>query len=346
MKSFYCEACGWSVYFENTDCLNCGSRLAYVPDTSQIRPLTPAGADLWQSKTRLNYRLCRNYTEYNVCNWSVPVADSNAYCISCRLNRTIPDLGVPGNQIAWAKFESAKRRLNYTLLNLGLAIRSKAEDPSSGLFYEFKADLPGAPVVTGHADGVITINLAEADDAERERRRLAFGEPYRTILGHFRHEIGHYYWDRFFRDGRKLQEFRSVFGDERADYAAALKSHYQNGAPSGWGEAFISAYATSHPWEDWAETWAHYLHMKDVLETAAGAAVSVAPPETGQRAVAISESGSFGQMVEAWFPLTYLLNNLNRSLGLSDAYPFVLSPKVIKKLEFAHETIAENRGRP
>jgi hypothetical protein len=344
MKSFYCDSCGWLVHFENTTCLNCGSALAYLPDTGRMGSAREAEAGNWQSSTGGNYRLCRNYIDYNVCNWAVPAGESNAYCVSCRLNQMIPNLSLPGNQAAWAKFESAKRRLNYTLLNLGLAVTSKAENPSDGLFYEFKADVPGTAVLTGHDSGVITINLAEANDAERERRRLVLGEPYRTILGHFRHEIGHYYWDRFFRDEQSRQQFRTVFGDERADYAAALKSYYENGAPKAWGEEFISAYATSHPWEDWAETWAHYLHMTDVLETAAGARVSLAP-ETRTPPVTITAGGSFERMIEAWFPLTYLLNSLNRSLGLPDAYPFVLSPVALKKLRFVHESIVDRAPR-
>jgi hypothetical protein len=332
------------VHFENTECLNCGSVLAYFPGTGRMVSVGAAENGTWESKTGEYYRHCRNYTEYNVCNWAVSEGESNIYCVSCRLNQMIPDLSVPGNQAAWAKFESAKRRLNYTLLNLGLAVTSKAENPCDGLSYEFKADLPGTPVLTGHDAGVITINLAEANDAERERRRLVLGEPYRTILGHFRHEIGHYYWDRFFRGEQTCQQFRTVFGDERADYAAALKSYYGNGAPNAWEEEFISAYAASHPWEDWAETWAHYLHMTDVLGTAASARVSLAP-ETRTPPVTITAGGSFDQMIKAWFPLTYLLNNLNRSLGFPDAYPFALSPVALKKLRFVHESIVDHAPR-
>ncbi|MBV8814162.1 MAG: putative zinc-binding peptidase [Verrucomicrobia bacterium] len=338
MKSFYCDVCGWLVHFENTQCLNCGSALAYLPETGQIGSVRADVAGNWQSASGVEYRLCRNYAEYNVCNWALPADESNVYCVSCRLNQMIPNLSIPGNQAAWARFESAKRRLNYTLLNLGLPVTGKAEDPTGGVSYHFKADQPDLPVITGHEDGVITINLAEADDAERERRRLALGEPYRTILGHFRHEIGHYYWDRFFRDEPSRQGFRTEFGDERADYAQALKIYYENGAPKAWEQEFISAYATSHPWEDWAETWAHYLHMIDVLETAASARVSLAP-QASKPALTITAIGSFEQMAESWLPLTYLLNNLNRSLGFQDAYPFVLSPVAIKKLRFVHHTI-------
>jgi len=346
MRSFYCDHCGWLVYFENTVCLNCRSRLAYFPHAKQIGSVVRGDQQNWHSKDGNTYRLCRNYSDFDVCNWAIPAEDQNAYCASCRLNQVIPDLSIAGNQAAWAKFESAKRRLIYTLLSLRLPVASKAEHPTEGVSYEFKANLPGAPVLTGHADGTIAINLVEADDAERERHRLALGEPYRTILGHFRHEIGHYYWDRFFQDEQGRDRFRAIFGDERTDYDVALKGHYQNGAPAGWAENFISAYATSHPWEDWAETWAHYIHMVDVLETAAGAAVSLISPLTGQPAAAIAAGESFHQAMESWFPLTYLLNNLNRSLGLPDAYPFVLPKTAIEKLRFVHQCIQEHSTSP
>jgi hypothetical protein len=257
--------------------LNCGVALAYLPDVARVRALSPAEEQKWQSGTGSHYRLCQNYVDHDVCNWAVPSNDSNALCASCRLTRVIPHLSVDGNKVAWVKFEAAKRCLNYSLLGLGLPVRSKVEDPENGLFYEFLADSPGSPVMTGHDFGVITINLAEADDAERERRRVQLNEPYRTILGHFRHEVGHYYWDRFFADEENAATLRSVFGDEREDYAEALKRHYETGAPVLWQENFISSYATTHPWEDWAETWAHYLHMADALETAASIGLSLAP---------------------------------------------------------------------
>ena len=342
MKPFYCDVCGCVVYFESTECLHCGVALAYLPDYGRIVSVRSSETDIWQSEAGPEYRLCLNYRQHHVCNWAVLADDSNLYCISCRLNRVIPDLSIVGNQTAWAKFEAAKRRLNYTLLNLELPVIGKNEDNLYGVSYEFKADVPGAPVITGHAAGVITINLAEADDAERERRRLALGEPYRTILGHFRHEIAHYYWDRFFQDDESLCKFRSVFSDERFDYAGALRTYYQNGARKAWGDDFISPYASSHPWEDWAESWAHYLHMTDGLETAAGAGVLFGMLEPDKPALATAESETFEQMLNAWLRLSYLLNNLNRSLGLPDAYPFVLSSAAIRKLRFVHECIVKH----
>ena len=208
---------------------------------------------------------------------------------------------------------------------------------------------PGAPsILTGHDNGVITINVAEADDAERERRRLQMHEPYRTLLGHFRHEVGHYYWDRLIKDSPRLEAFRAVFGDERKDYAQALQEYYQQGPPANWQQQFISIYASSHPWEDWAETWANYLHMTDTLETAATCGLMLhpgrkdeptlpAPPKAGPNT-------SFERLLEGWFPLTYVLNNLNRGLGLPDGYPFVLSTPTLDKLRFVHDTVHAAAG--
>jgi hypothetical protein len=343
MRTFHCDSCGGLVYFENTSCLNCGAALAYLPDVAEVKALSPAEEQKWQSTTGSHYRLCQNYVDHDVCNWAVPADDSNPLCASCRLTRVIPDLRVEGNKLAWAKFEAAKRRLNYTLLGLGLPVTSKAEDPENGLFYEFLADSPGSPVLTGHDVGIITINLAEADDAERERRRVQLSEPYRTILGHFRHEVGHYYWDRFFADEENATAFRSVFGDEREDYAEALKRHYETGAPALWQEDFISSYATTHPWEDWAETWAHYLHMTDALETATSTGLSLAPHGANEPTLELSgrHPESFDSMVESWLSLTYLLNNLNRGLGFADGYPFILSDAVVTKLRFVHDIIGK-----
>jgi hypothetical protein len=218
--------------------------------------------------------------------------------------------------------------------------------------FEFLADQPGQPVLTGHAQGVITLNVAEADDAERVKRRVEMHEPYRTLLGHFRHESGHYYWDRLVDEGGRVEAFRQVFGDERADYGQALQAHYaRGGALPDWQEHYVSAYATAHPWEDWAETWAHYLHMVDLLETAAAYNTRVSLPGQG---IGLDEvinplgtaRPSFDALVRQWVPLTLMVNSLNRSLGQEDAYPFALSPNALGKLRFVHDGIAETRARP
>jgi hypothetical protein len=340
------------VFFENTRCINCGHSLAYVPELARMAALEPAGTELWRvparSLARHRYRLCDNYSRENVCNWAMPADDPQRLCESCRLTRLLPDLSVPGNREAWFRLETAKRRMLYTLMQLRCPIESRAEDARQGLVYEFRSDSAGS-VLTGHASGVITLNIAEADDAERERRRLQLHEPYRTLLGHFRHEVGHYYWQRLIDNSPRLESFRGVFGDERADYAAALKRHYEQGPPGDWQQRFVSAYATAHPWEDWAESWAHYLHMTDMLETAAACGLSLRPSRRDEPALARARSGTdepFEWLIGSWFPLTYILNNLNRSMGLADGYPFVLSTPAIAKLRFVHDTIIATQIAP
>ena len=234
-------------------------------------------------------------------------------------------------------------------MRLGLLSPNPGQEPER-LVFEFLEDQPGEQVLTGHADGLITINVAEADDDERVARRVALHEPYRTLLGHFRHEIGHYYWDVLIRDGGRIDEFRAVFGDESIDYAEALRRHYESGGnPQGWQESFVTAYATSHPWEDWAETWAHYLHMVDLLETAAAYNTRIALP--GDNDSELEEvvnpfecpDPDFDQMVQEWVPVTLLVNSLNRSLGQEDAYPFALSAGALDKLRFVHDVIRETK---
>ena len=357
MKMFHCGHCDQLVFFENTTCVSCGHVLAYLPDQRQMAALEPDGGDLWHSLSSLSgvaptsYRLCQNYRVEGVCNWAIPADEPHAHCESCRLTRTIPNLGNPANRDAWARLEVSKRRLIYSLHSLDLPLVNKQEDPRGGLAFEFLADpdptIPNAPkVLTGHDEGVITINIAEADDAEREKRRHLMHEPYRTLLGHFRHEVGHYYWDRLIKDSEWIDGFRDLFGDERRDYNQAIQAHHAHGAPADWPSTFVSAYASSHPWEDWAETWAHFLHIVDTLETAVECGLSLTPRRKGEPSMKpdIALDGerptSFDQVINRWFPLTYVLNNLNRGMGLPDAYPFVLSAPAIEKLRFVHEVVS------
>jgi hypothetical protein len=350
MKIFHCDHCGQLVFFENTQCLQCGHRLAYLPGIGQMGSLESLANGLWHSPAAdaagTEYRLCANYTAHDVCNWAVDASDGNPLCLSCRLTRVIPDLAA-GHREAWYRLEVAKRRLLYSLLKLRLPVTDRQTDPSRGLAFELVADASGPqpPVVTRHCEGVITINVAEADDAERERRRIALNEPYRTLLGHFRHEVGHYYWDRLVKDSERLEAFRALFGDERQDYAAALQAYYEKGPRQDWQARFVSAYATMHPWEDWAETWAHYLHVTDTVETAAACGIALRPRRAGEPVLeqlptdTASPDAPIDRLIESWFPLTYLLNNLNRALGLPDGYPFVLSAPAIEKMRFVHDTV-------
>lgn len=349
MKIFHCDHCQQLVFFENIQCLSCSHPLAYLPDLGTVSSLDSIGGCLWRSPiartAEATYRLCDNYDHENICNWAVRSEDCHPLCQSCRLTRVIPDLSQPGYKEAWYRLEVAKRRLVYSLLNLGLPVENRVDNPTCGLAFEFLADsgeLLGGPLLTGHRDGVITINLAEADDAQREQRRLQMREPYRTLLGHFRHEIGHYYWDRLVKGSDRIYSFRNLFGDETEDYSYALNRHYAQGSED-WQQHFISAYASAHPWEDWAETWAHYLHMTDALETASACGLALRPHRPDEPSLKAEApkgpTASFDRMIADWFPLTYVLNNLNRGLGLPDSYPFVLSNSVIEKLRFVHEVI-------
>jgi hypothetical protein len=309
---------------------------------------------MWQSPLAAaagrTYRLCRNYTEHHVCNWAVVSEDPNPLCVSCRLTRVVPDLAPDANRQAWYRLEVAKRRLIFTLLQLRLPIVDRDEDPRNGLAFEFKADDPsGEVVMTGHANGLITVNIAEADDAERERRKASLHEPYRTLAGHMRHEVGHYYWDQLIALRGEHDAFRAVFGDERPDYGQALQNYYAAGPPADWQNRFISAYASAHPLEDWAETWAHYLHMVDTLETAAACGISLRPRRSDEPSLprvspfVLTDDVAFDRLIDSWFPVTYMLNNLNRGMGLPDAYPFVWSVPAVEKLRFVHELVARVR---
>ena len=359
MKLFHCDQCRNALFFENVQCLHCGSDLAFLPTRMALAAIeqVPQAPGLWRRKKQgkapstNHFRLCHNNSKHQACNFAVPEADPNPFCVSCRLTQIVPDLSVAGNRERWFRTEAAKRRLFYTLARLGLVSNNPANGLSDGPVFQFLADLPGLQVMTGHMNGVVTLNIAEADDDERVKRRLQMREPYRTLLGHFRHESGHYYWDTLIRDAGRQEEFRAVFGDEQQDYRAALQSHYANGAMAGWQASFVSAYAASHPWEDWAETWAHYLHMVDLLETAAAYNTRLAVP--GDRNDAddavvnpFDDVASFELLVEQWVPLTLLVNSMNRSLGQEDAYPFALSATSLDKLRFVHNLIQSQQMQP
>lgn len=349
MKLFVCDTCGNRLYFENVSCTRCGATLGWLPGSMRLAALNPIGDGSWAAVGQNRpVRMCQNYSEQGVCNWMVDASDNNPFCLACRLNRTIPDLSVPGQRELWRVVEAEKRRLVYSLLRFGLPVTSQ----SDGLCFDFLADPPGGSygrdrVTTGHRDGVITINVAEADPAWREQMRANMDEPYRTTLGHFRHESGHYYWQTLIRAGGRLSAWRDVFGDESQDYARSMQNHYDNGPPPGWQSRFVSGYASMHPWEDWAESWAHYLHIVDTQETAGQYGLKMESPSSDDHLSAVWRDldpyghDDFETIFECWLPLTYVLNSLNRSMGHGDAYPFVLSRPAIEKLAFVHQVIRE-----
>jgi len=344
MRIFHC-ACGARVFFENSRCLTCQRELGFLPDAARMETL-----ELQQDGTYLAasgagpLRRCANYEEYGVCNWILSPDDSHTLCQACRLNNVVPDVSVSDNREKWAAMESAKRRLIVTLNGLGLPVVPLSEDREHGLAFDIKSDMPGERVLTGHAEGLITLNLGEASSSVREQVRLEMNERYRTLLGHFRHEIGHHYWDTLIAGSVFHDEFRELFGDERLDYSQALSDHYARPPNFDWENEFISFYASSHPWEDWAETWAHYLHMVDTMETAAefGLGAGVPEPIRARHTLAPEQKDAFDLILQRWMELTIALNALNRSMGLEDVYPFAITARVQEKLRFVYRVL---RGR-
>jgi hypothetical protein len=340
MRLFACQKCRNMLHFENTRCEGCGSALGFLPGRGLLSALAEDGRTALLD--RQAWKLCAN-AAHDACNWMLPAGEAEEYCPACRHNAVVPDLSDPANLPLWRKLEGAKHRLLYTLDRLGLP-----HDPAE-LQFSFLADTDGQAAMTGHDRGHITIALAEADDAERERRRSALHEPFRTLLGHMRHEVGHWYFIILVERAGRQAAFRALFGDERADYAAALQAHYAKPPSDDWRGQYISAYAAAHPHEDWAECFAHYLHMVDSLEMAASFGMRLRP--LLDRSGALEADVDFNpynadmdDILAAWTPVTVAMNAMNRSMGTPDLYPFVLSPAVVRKLGFIHELVHHGPG--
>lgn len=358
--AFVCR-CGRPIYFHNSVCLGCKAPLGYVPELRELRALAPGPqADSWRLDGAVDddeqtiFKRCENFDSPAGCNWLVSAEEEETLCRSCRLNQTIPNLDEPDNGLWWRKIENAKRRLVAQLLNLGLPVVSKvSEDPEHGVMFDFlRSPEEGPRVLTGHAEGLITLNIEEADDSIREKTRHELHEPYRTLLGHFRHEIGHYYWDRLVAGTPWLEKFRALFGDEREDYAAALKKNYEQGPPANWEDQYISSYASVHPWEDWAESWAHYLHVVDSLDTALRFGLHGDDVEQAVEPFTVDDlydpqapdAQRVILLLNSWVQLTTVLNELARSMGQHDFYPFVMSRPAVRKMHFIQMIVKETRG--
>lgn len=377
-RAYRCQ-CGCPVFFRNSTCLACGTPLGYEPAQARLLPLMSGEQpDTWVawhdgSKADVDgegqgsdvspavYLRCANLQTPAACNWLVPLGEDTPQvllCQACRLNRTIPDLNDeahPDNAELWGKIELAKRRLVSALLVLGLPVASRvSEDTERGLMFDFLRSPDFGPhILTGHDTGLITLNLNEADDATREAMRKAMHEPYRTLLGHFRHEVGHYYWDRLVSGTSWMQGFRELFGDETQDYAASLQANYEQGPRPDWALHYVSAYASVHPWEDWAECWAHYLHIRDTVDTALSFGLS---PDSAQLEFTPftldalyqpehPDAPVFLDFLNQWTQLTTLLNEMSRAMGQPDFYPFVLPHEVVAKLHFIHLVVTSGSWR-
>lgn len=330
MRDFTCPNCGQRLAFENSVCLHCGSALGFsLNDMALLVIASGPESEHGGAVDAGEYQLCANL-HLAECNWLVEKGPVARLCTSCALTRTRPNDADSKALAAFAAAEKAKRRLIAELHELKLPMDGLAFDLLSSEFEK---------VFTGHDSGVITLDLAEGDDVHREQLRVEMDEPYRTLLGHFRHEVGHYYFYRLVSPSADCSSrFRELFGDPDADYQAALDRHYQKGAPPGWEETYVSSYATMHPAEDWAETFAHYLHIRDTLDTAA--AFGFAPAGATFERRVLGPSG-FDTTIEQWLPLAWALNMVNRSMGKEDLYPFVLPPAVLDKMRFIHTIVDE-----
>lgn len=355
MRLFRCQACGQALHFEDLRCARCGHAIGYLPGPAILSALEPDGR-AWRALALAEgrFRYCAN-ADYEVCNWLVPARSHDALCLACRHNRTLPDLSVPENLPPWRRWEEAKRRLIYALRRLGLPHPDRRQDPVHGLAFDILTDPPGGPPVTsGHAEGVITLALSAADDTERERHGLAAArEPAGlTPLRQLRHDSGLFYWEALVRDGGRLDDFRALFGDERQDHAAALAAWRARGAPAQRLPAFVSTLASVHPLEDFAESWAYWLRMLDTLEMAASLGFLAAPEAAPQDQEGMPPRGAAAALdpyaaqeieplVEAWQPLAYALNALNRCAGAPDLHGSTLAPTAIEKLGFIHRMVRE-----
>lgn len=380
MKTFTCNCNDQQIlFFESSNCVACHRTVGLDDNFDKVEPYEfdqEAGQYFKAAQPKIRFQKCDNHADYKTCNGMVnlnsfvPAADNDeVLCFACRFNETIPDLSIVEHIPLWKKMEVAKRRALYTLKSLSLPLHNISQNPQGGLSFDFIADrdvsdhfvskLKDTKVVfTGHDCGHITINLAEADDVARAHTKMAMGEQYRTLLGHFRHELGHYYFDKLILGSpNKHALSKKYFGDDELDYQKAMNKHYKNGAPVNWRDEFISEYATMHPYEDWAETWAHYMHIIDTLETAQNFSITgsitgntenaeeVGELNLPQDAYFFSAQTSITSILDTWMDFSVILNSLNRSMGLNDAYPFVLTQTVRSKLSFIHHAIHDKLNR-
>jgi hypothetical protein len=334
VRDFGCPVCGQRLTFENSLCLSCGSGLGFVLEARAFAAIDDEVSAVDSS----GLQRCANTTVAG-CNWLARAGSDTGLCLSCELTRTRPADGDESASHSFMEAEAAKRRLVLELTELGLPIRGREVDPVMGLCFDLLSSAHEG-VVTGHADGVITLDLAEGDDVHREWLRVSMDEPYRTLLGHLRHEIGHYYYMVLVRTDPIRAEFERLFGDPDADYQAAVDRHYAQGPPADWQETYVSAYATMHPAEDWAETFAHYLHIRDTLDTATAFGFSAADAAIVDR---YPGTDGFDRLIELWLPLAWSLNMINRSMGHPDLYPFVLPPAALEKIGFVHRLVTQDQ---
>ncbi len=351
MRLHHCSHCGQQVYFENTICTACGNALGLLTDSLEMRAFGPQYADgSWpQLHPKLGYeatrwRPCERRITADLCNWMVPAGSNSLRCRSCQLTDPASS-DSPAASAQRGKAELEKRRLLYSLFGLGLPLRPKTHaDDLHGLAFRWLSPGDDQTALTAHANGLVSLNLQEVDDVHRESARVQFGESQRTVLGHLRHEVSHHLYQRFVSGTRFMEPFRLHFGDERQDYASTLARYYANGPISNWRDWTISAYAGSHPWEDWAETCAHYLLILDAVDTAAAWGLHLRPNLHGPGPACAPQMPTAGRTAQAllfddWMPVARFLNAMSRSIGIGDSYPYSVPQPLLGKLRFVQEVI-------
>ncbi|MFT3798536.1 putative zinc-binding metallopeptidase [Microbacterium sp.] len=337
MAGYSCSACGSFLILESLTCPGCGAVVGFHRQSRAFftLPDEKASIDIGGEE----FRACSRRSWE--CNWLVGESEQSGRCFSCRLTRRIPP---SDDTLALEKLADtavAKRRLLVQLFELGLPVTPYDEQEGGLAFDLVSSRSSGEKVMIGHANGVITIDLAESLDDHRERLRVQLGEPYRTMLGHLRHEVGHYFQNVLVTD---WDECRDLFSDERASYRDAIARHYRTGAPEGWRENYLSEYATMHPWEDFAECFAHYLHITGTLGTAARAGLELHAEHAEDVAVSITPRLSYADaemqtMLDDWALASLFFNQINRAMGHRPLYPFTISAAVATKLTYIHRLV-------
>lgn len=349
VRAFACPVCNHFTAFEAAQCRHCGSDVGLHPPTRTMLAVVDGAATAEGQR----WVRCTQHATLG-CNWLAPDAQESAgrgRCLADSLIRREPDAADTIAREKLAPTAVSLRRLVYQLLDLGLPV-----DPfwrrEGGLAFDLiSSRSENERVVIGHAGGVITIDLVESLDDYRESLRVRLGEPYRTMLGHFRHEVGHYYQNVLVETGdgaaRYLDDCRALFGDERVSYADELARHYTFGAPDDWARNYISEYATMHPWEDFAECFAHYLHITDTIDTSREAGMVLLADRVrfsapGDIVPLQSYTGvPIERMLSDWRWLSLFFNRVNTAMGKDPLYPFDIPAPVVAKLGFVHRVVGD-----
>ena len=319
MRAFGCEVCGAELFFENSVCVRCGSAVGYSREHGTLVAVTA------------DRPICANLNRCG-CNWIADPASVLGLCFSCRLTRTRPaDADAVGLAQYWVA-EAAKRRLIFGLDELELPIM--ISDGFAGLAFDLLSSTQGK-IITGHLNGIITLDLAESNDSHREALRQSMDEPYRTVLGHFRHEIGHYYCQLLALTPDRRDEFRTLFGDETLSYEEALQRHYASRELASSGRASSSARtrpcirsrisrrcsATSCT----SPTRCRRRGSSGCCRNRISATTSSRHAGTARKLRKSLLERPMAEVVgETWLPVSKGLNQINRSMGKPDLYPFVL----------------------